>query len=83
MPDTGDRREIKRFVNAKEAETVQEANKAASTAEQQSAKAARENQARKQRNGPGHPKAGKVAESQSDKAASDKMVDEGDPNPQP
>ena len=50
MPDTGERREIKRFVNAKETETVQEAKKFISKTKQGSAKAVQENRSRKRRN---------------------------------
>ncbi len=38
MPDTGGRREIQRFVNAKEAETVKESKKLESQTKQKSAK---------------------------------------------
>lgn len=38
MPDTGGRREIQRFANAKEAETVKESKKLESQVKQESAK---------------------------------------------
>ena len=50
MPDTGERREITRFVNAKEAEAVQESKKLISKTKQRSAKTALENRSRKRRN---------------------------------
>ena len=73
MPDTGERREIKRFVNAKEAETVEEAAKLTSKTKQGTAKAVQENLARKPRE----------TEAQRDQKASERMVDEGDPNQTP
>jgi hypothetical protein len=51
MPDTGERREITRFVNAKEAEAVQESKKFVSKTKQRSAKVVQENRSRKRRNG--------------------------------
>jgi hypothetical protein len=46
MPDTGERREITRRVNAKEAETVQESKKLLSRTRQLSASADKKNRAR-------------------------------------
>jgi hypothetical protein len=46
MPDTGERREITRRVNAKEAETVQESKKLASRTRQLSARTEAKNRAR-------------------------------------
>ena len=46
MPDTGERREITRRVNAKEAETVQESKKLASRTRQLSARTEAENRTR-------------------------------------
>ncbi len=46
MPDTGGRREIQRFVNAKEAETVKESKKLNSQIKQKSAKTDVNNKAR-------------------------------------
>jgi hypothetical protein len=50
MPDTGERREITHFVNAKEAEQVQESKKLVSKTKQRSAKAAHQDRSRKRRN---------------------------------
>ena len=82
MPDTGERREITRFANAKEAETVQESKKLISKTRQRSAKAEQENRFRKGRNvsSSGAKKPGKI-ENQRDQESSQRMVDEGDPNP--
>ena len=49
MPDTGQRREITRFVDSKEAETVQEAKKLVAKTKQGSAKTSKENRSRKRR----------------------------------
>ena len=46
MPDTGERREITRRVNAKEAETVEESKKLASRTRQLSARAESKNRTR-------------------------------------
>ena len=46
MPDTGERREITRRVNAKEAETVQESKKLVSRTRQLSARTEAKNKAR-------------------------------------
>ena len=85
MPDTGEKREITRFVNAKEVETIQEAKKLVSKTKQGSAKAAHENRSRKTRNvSPAGTAKPAAAESRElDKAASERMVDEGDPNRRP
>jgi hypothetical protein len=49
MPDTGERREIKRFVNAKEDETVKESKKLVSKTNQRSAKTAQASSSRKKK----------------------------------
>jgi len=81
MPDTGEKREIARFVNAKEAKTIQESKKLISKAKQQSARAAQENRSRKRRGvSPGSEE--KPREIQDDRRvqdASERMVDEGSP----
>lgn len=77
MPNTGERREIKRYTNAKENETVMESKKLVSTTKQRSAKVANEELSRERRNVHA-PKA-----SLTDAEASDRMVDEGDPNAKP
>jgi hypothetical protein len=85
MPDTGERREITRFVNAKEAETVQGSKKLISKTKQRSAKTAQENQSRKRRNVSSSSEE-KLRESEGhrrDQEASDRMVDEGGPNQRP
>jgi hypothetical protein len=84
MPDTGERREIVRFANAKEAETVQDSNKIASKTKEHSAKAAEEDRARKRRTTPPRittkvPQ--RTREAGHDRAGSERMADEGDPNP--
>ena len=86
MPDTGERREITRFVNANEVETVQEATKLVAKVEQQSRKAVQESRSRKRRNITPRSDArvpAKAQESQLDREASERMADEGDPNPKP
>ena len=82
MPDTGERREIKRFVNAKEAETVQESKKFVSKTKQRSAKTAQENRSRKRRNvsSSSEEKPREAEGHRRDREASERMVDEGDPN---
>ena len=50
MPNTGERREIKRYVNAKENQTVQDAKKLVSKTKQRSEKASEEELTREQRN---------------------------------
>ena len=77
MPNTGERREIKRYTNAKENEAVVEAKKLVSKTKQHSAKVANEELSREQRN------AHAPRTSMTDTEASDRMVDEGDPNSKP
>jgi DNA-directed RNA polymerase subunit F len=77
MPNTGERREIKRYTNAKENETVAEAKKLVSNTKQRSAKVATEELSRERRN------AHASKPSLTDTEASDRMVDEGDPNSKP
>ena len=50
MPDTGERREISRFVDAKEQEVTRRAKSAVSKTKQQSTKAVEASQSRKRRN---------------------------------
>src|ERR1700686_2966506 len=85
MPDTGDRREIARFANAKETETVRESKKLLSKTRQQSTKAVQENRSRGQRkvSSGNEKKPHEAEEKRLDREASAKMVDEGDPNPAP
>jgi len=83
MPDTGERREITRFANAKETETVQESKKLTLKTKQRSAKTAQENRSRKRRNVSSNSQA-KPRETEgrrSDREGSERMVDEGDPIP--
>ena len=85
MPDTGERREITRFSNAKEAETVQESKKLMSKTKQRSAKAVEENRSRKRRSVSPSSKQ-EVPETEGhrgDREASERMVDEGGPNQRP
>jgi hypothetical protein len=77
MPNTGERREIKRYTNAKENETVVEANKIVSKTKQRSAKVAGEELSREKRTA----RASKA--SLTDAEAADRMVDEGNPNAKP
>ena len=77
MPNTGERREIKRYSNAKENETVIESKKLVSKVKQGSAKSTNEELSREKRNA----HAPKVP--LTDEQASDRMVDEGDPNGRP
>jgi hypothetical protein len=83
MPDTGERREITHFVNAKEAEQVQESKKLVSKTKQQFARTAHENRSRKRRNvslsSQEEPR--QTEDHRRDQDASERMVDEGDPNP--
>jgi len=51
MPNTGERRQIKNYENAKENETVREAKKMVSKVKQNSRKSANEEQVREQRKG--------------------------------
>ncbi len=85
MADTGERREITRFANAKENETVQESKKLKSKTKQRSARAVQENRTRKQRNvSPSSaPEAPETEGHRSDREASERMVDEGGPNQRP
>jgi hypothetical protein len=86
MQDTGERREITRFVNAKEAETIQHSNRIVSKTKQQSVRAVQEAQSRKGRKAPppsAAARSGKAEEARQDREASDRMADEGDPNPKP
>jgi hypothetical protein len=87
MADTGQRHEITRLANAKEAETIHDQKKLASKAKQNAEKAALQDRFR---NGPkAHAdKAAKPVETpaktqREDREASEKMVDEGDPNKKP
>jgi hypothetical protein len=85
MVDTGQRREITRFANAKETETVQESKKLISNTKQRSAKAVEENRTRKRRNDSSSSKQ-EVPETEDhrrDREASERMVDEGGPNQRP
>jgi DNA-directed RNA polymerase subunit F len=77
MTNTGERREIKRYTNAKENETVVEAKKLVSKTKQRSAKVAGEELSRERRN------AHAPKPSLTDAEASDRMVDEGSPNSKP
>lgn len=58
MPDTGERREITRRVNAREAETVQQSKKLASRTKQLAAKTVAKNRARIDESKAEKPKAG-------------------------
>jgi hypothetical protein len=77
MTNTGTRREIKRYANAKESETVEAAKSLVSRAKQRSAKGASEVLERERRN------ARKPKAPLTDAEASDRMVDEGNPNTKP
>ena len=85
MADTGERREITRFVNAKEAETVQESKKLMSKTKQRSAKAVQETRSRKRRSvSPSSaPEVPETEDHRRDQEASERMVDEGGPNQRP
>jgi hypothetical protein len=85
MPDTGERREITRLANAKETETVHDSKNLVSKTKQQSAKTSQENRSRKRRSAsPVSPeKPPETAAHQSDREGSERMIDEGDPNPRP
>jgi hypothetical protein len=86
MPDTGERRPITRFANAKEAETVHESRNLDSKTKQDAAEAVRENRSRGRRNFSSGKTAkpaeapAKKGEQQLDQEASARMVDEGDPS---
>jgi hypothetical protein len=85
MPNTGERREIKRYVNAKEDETVQESKKLISGTKQRNAKTSEEKQSRRQRT-PQSKTAAKLLKSKlpaTDAQGAERMVDEGDPNVTP
>ncbi len=85
MPNTGERREIKRYANAKENETVQESKKLISVTKQRNAKTSEEKQSRRQRS-PHSISAAmplKVKPPATDEQGADRMVDEGDPNVTP
>lgn len=82
MPNTGERREIKRFANAKEDRTVQDAIKLASKTKQRAAKTSKERLTREARNGASNG-VKKVPENKApltDQQAANRMVDEGNPN---
>ena len=86
MPDTGEKRGITRFVNAKEAETILYSIKVASKAKAQSGKVAQEYRPRKEHKGSpptGPARPGKITEARQDREASERMADEGGPNPKP
>jgi hypothetical protein len=76
MPNTGERREVKRYTNAKENETVVESKKLVSKTKQRSAKVAGEELSREQRNA-------HASKALTDAEAADRMVDEGNPNAKP
>ena len=85
MPNTGERREIKRYVNAKENQTVQDAKKLVSKTKQRSEKASEEELTRELRNDPS-----KIVKTDRDVTApltdqqgANRMVDEGNPNTRP
>jgi hypothetical protein len=85
MADTGERREITRFANAKETETVQESKKLISKTKQRAAKAVEENRSRKRRYASPSSEQ-EVPETEGhrrDQEASERMVDEGGPNQRP
>jgi hypothetical protein len=81
MPDTGERREIAHFSNAKEARTVQESKKLISQTKQRSAQDVQQNRSRKRRSAlPGAVEKPHEAEDhRPDQVASERMVDEGGP----
>ena len=72
-------------MNAKEAEAVQKSKKLVSKTKQRSAKTAQEDRSRKRRNvsSGGEKKPLESEDHQRDQEASERMVDEGDPNPRP
>jgi len=89
MPNTGERREIKRYVNAKENQTVQEAKKLVAKTKQRSEEISGEELARKLKNVPSK-LVKKVPEEApeeraplTDQQAANRMMDEGDPNVRP
>jgi hypothetical protein len=85
MADTGERREITRFANAKETETVQVSKKLISKTKQGSAATAQESRSRKRRNvSPvSGAKSRETENHKADREGTERMVDEGDPNPNP
>ena len=85
MADTGERREITRLANAKETETVQKSKKLISKTKQGSAVTIQESRSRKRRNvSPASgQKPGETEVHKGDREGSERMVDEGDPNPRP
>ena len=85
MPNTGERREIKRYVNAKESQTVKDAKKLVSKTKQRSVESAEEELARKLKNVPSNlvEKVPEAKEPLTDQQAANRMVDEGDPNIRP
>ena len=85
MPDTGERREITHFVNAREAEVAQESKKLISKTEQRSAKAALETRSRKGRpfSQNNQEKPHETGAPRHDQDGSDRMIDEGGPSPRP
>ena len=85
MPNTGERREIKRYVNAKENQTVQDAKKLVSKTKQRSEKASEEELTREQRNDPSKivKTVREVTAPLTDKQGANRMVDEGNPNTRP
>jgi hypothetical protein len=85
MPNTGERREIKRYVNAKENQTVQEAKKLVSKTKQRAEEISGEELARKLKNVPSKlvKKVPAVKSPLTDQQAANRMVDEGNPNVRP
>jgi hypothetical protein len=86
MPDTGERREITRFVNAKEAETVQHSNTIVSRTRQKARVAGQQELSRKERKRlpPSNlAKRRKVEEVRQDREGSERMADEGGPTTKP
>ena len=85
MPNTGERREIKRYADAKESQTVQETKKLVSKTKRRSTNSADEELARDLRNVPSK-MVKPITEAKapaSDQDAANRMVDEGDPNVRP
>jgi hypothetical protein len=82
MPDTGERREITRFVNAKKETETAQSKKLVSKTKQGSAKSAQENRSRKRRNVSSNSEETprETEDRRRDHEASERMVDEGDPN---
>jgi len=85
MPNTGERREIKRYADAKESQTVEETKKLVSKTKRRSRNSADEELARDLRNVPSK-LVQPITETKappSDQEAANRMVDEGDPNGRP